>query len=222
MNEQKNDIKMPKENKKKLIVTSISAVLLLIVLIVLNSIDFDNIDVSSLLDSAVGSETEKIYFSEPDFEENVLENEDYLDKNRYINYTEAPFTTILTEKFNDYGEMGEFWISYFEAVINGDSESYNALFTDAYFEDNDPKGVFTMQMVYDIEIVLIDKAEISSNDEYNGLTQYKYKVGYKIMRNNGTFRDDLPSDTVIPLIFELLPSGDSYKINSISRIKYKK
>ncbi|MBR4292482.1 MAG: hypothetical protein IKT54_02605 [Clostridia bacterium] len=214
----KENTDIKKENKKKLITTAVAAALLLVVLIALNSIDFDSIDVDALIGN-IDDETEKIYFSEPDFEENIFDDAAYMDKNRFISYTEAPFTTLLTEKFNDYGEMGEFWLDYFNSIINGDFETYNTFFTDSYFEENDPMGVFTMQKVYDVEIVLLDKAV--SND-LGDVTRYTYKVGYKIMQNNGSFRDDLPSDTVIPLIFELLPEGDSFRINSISKIKYKK
>ncbi len=214
----KENTDIKKENKKKLITTAVTAALLLVVLIALNSIDFDSIDVDALIGN-IDDETEKIYFAEPDFEENIFDDAAYMDKNRFISYTEAPLTTLLTEKFNDYGAMGEFWLDYFDSIINGDYEAYNTFFTDSYFEENDPMGVFTMQKVYDVEIVLLDRVVLSGSDT---VTQYKYKVGYKIMNNNGTFRDDLPSDTVIPLIFELLPEGDSFKINSISKIKYKK
>jgi len=215
----KENADMKKENKKKLITTAVSAALLLAVLIALNSIDFDSIDIDALTGGNSDAETEKMHFSEPDFEENIFDDEAYIDKNRFISYTEAPLTTLLTEKFNDYGAMGEFWLDYFDSIINGDYEAYNTFFTDSYFEENDPKSIYTMQKVYDVEIVLLDRVVLSGSDT---VTQYKYKVGYKIMNNNGTFRDDLPSDTVIPLIFELLPDGDSFKINSISKIKYKK
>ena len=44
-----------------------------------------------------------------------------------------------------------------------------------------------------------------------------YMVEYMIYRNNGTFRDDMGSDAILPLLFTLNREGESLKIDSIQK-----
>jgi hypothetical protein len=48
---------------------------------------------------------------------------------------------------------------------------------------------------------------------------YTFRTSYKIMANDGTFRPDMPSDTAVPEILELLYNGEIYRINSIIKTK---
>ena len=71
-----------------------------------------------------------------------------------------------------------------------------------------------MQKIYDAEVEKLTELLIESG-KYNGWTRYTYKINYKIMANDGTFRSDMPSDTAVPQIMELLKTEDIIKINSI-------
>lgn len=89
-----------------------------------------------------------------------------------------------------------------------------------YYEEEKPAEDFTMQMVYDVEIEKLSEDVITEQAEYLGWTRYLFKLGYKIMSNDGTFRTDMPSDTAVPIVLEVLYDGGSYKINGVSRINY--
>ncbi len=75
---------------------------------------------------------------------------------------------------------------------------------------------FAPQMIYDIHI-----DQLSESTDSAGVTTWTFEVGYKIYRNDGTFRNDIPSDGSRPLIFTLI--GDArgnVLIDSIERYRF--
>ncbi|MHB1154684.1 MAG: hypothetical protein ACYCWE_21680 [Eubacteriales bacterium] len=209
---------MKKENKK-IIFILFSAVLIMFLLVLLNNINFD-VDMSKMFGGRKSEETVKIHFAQPDYESNIYENVEYMSKNRYIVYTEDPFTSIITETNNEYGNIGKFFLNYFKTLTDGNAELYNNFFTDAYFEDKENKiyDKFTMQKLYDAEVEKLSETLMESG-EYSGSIRYTFKISYKIMANDGTFRSDMPSDIAVPQIAEILYNNEAFKINSIIKSK---
>lgn len=208
---------MKKTNYTRLIVVIAVCAAVMILLMLLNSIDF-NVDVTSWFEKE--AETEPISFYIPDYEYEPTEDSGYMAKNRFITYTDPPYSTIITPNINEYGRLGEFFLAYFDALIGGDSEAYNAFFTDAYYQDKDnsPHGEFTKQPVYDIEIEKTSEYTFEEG-EYAGMIRYTFRFSYKITRNDGTFRDDMPSNCAVPVTVEVLDDGESVLINSIVKAK---
>lgn len=204
-----------KKNTKKTILVLSAAVLTMIILIILNNIDYD-VDMSEWFGGRKTEETEKIHFSNPDYESNIYDNAVYMSKNRHIVYIENPYSSIITENNNEYGEIGDFFLTYIKTLTDGNAEIYNNFFTEVYYKDNNNKKFdkFTMQKIYDIEIEKLSE-DLIENGDYKGQIRYTFKISYKIMANDGTFRSDMPSDTAVPQIFELLNTNDRIKINSI-------
>jgi hypothetical protein len=95
-----------------------------------------------------------------------------------------------------------FFYNYFEAVKNGDCDAIADMYASDY--ENVPSD-FTVQMIYDMQIS-------QSMDYESGLV---FRVDYKIYRNNGTFRDDVGSDTTRSLSFTLIREGETLKFQSI-------
>ena len=215
--------KLPKKAKKtqnkRLIIVLTACVAVMLLLMFLNSLNFD-IDMSGWFGGVKEAETSKIRLVEPDYEENIFENESYMEKNRAIMYTDGGITSMISSSLNEYGFIGEFFLSYFDTVVNGDVAAYSLFLTESYKEDKNNKipDMFTMQMIYDIEIERTSETKFDSG-EYEGTTRYTFKVAYKIMRNNGTFRADMPSDTAVPVIIEVLSDKNGMKINSIVKNK---
>jgi len=204
-----------KQNNKRLLIVLACCFGSMLLLMGLNSINFD-IDISSWFEE----EEEPIYYYlyEPDWESNIYENEEYMAKDRYINYTEGPMTTIITPENNEFGELGEFFLAYFRALTDGDAQTFNTFFTPSFFEDdedNQPWERFTMQKIHNIHIELTSKHIFEEESEYFGLTRYTFLFSYHIMRNDGTFRRDMPSDGAVPQVVEVIYDGRDYKINSI-------
>lgn len=185
----------------------------------------NEIPVSEILNTNKPAVTNYNYkFYTPDYEYNILDDTDYLDKNRYIEYTNGAVSiTIADGKFSEYGKPLEFFNEYFTAVINGDHNTYNSFFSDEYYEDEThiPYEKFTMQRVYNINVELIQQSLIESGVNY-GDTMYIFKVSYMIMKNDGTFRNDMGSDGAVPMLFEIIYdySDGICFINNMARYNY--
>ena len=136
-----------------------------------------------------------IIFATPDYEYDIMEDRDYLQLNRRIYHCDerSGLTEELTDKnITGYGPAAVVLREAINAIIAGDADAYNALFSEDYFTYHEPESPFTMQRLYDIKLTLIDETEKA--DERGKYTQYEYVVEYKIQLNNGTFRTDIGHD----------------------------
>ncbi len=166
-----------------------------------------------------------IYF-DPDYDYDIMQDQEYLQLDRYIYYKDARTgeTIIIPEdEIKDYGPAMVTLTDMLHAIIMGDHEAYNALFSSNYFavEGREPEQPFTMQQVYDILITRIEVNDMVS-DEFGRYTQYEYTVEYKIHKNNGTFRTDLGHDDSRKQYFVLSDStGKDVLIDQILGYNYK-
>ena len=157
-----------------------------------------------------GSQESYIYYP-IDYDLEITTVREYMELDRDIHYKNGPETVMITDaNLEFYGPDVQFFRRYFDYAISGDYEAYNQLFTDHYYESNEPYYSFTQQMIYDIVI-----EKLSATESTKGVL-YAYNVTYKIYRNNGTFRNDIGSDGAKTLYFELLQSGDSILIDRIT------
>ncbi len=139
------------------------------------------------------AEAVKFNFYPADYEEDIFEDERYLAliDNGFIYYTDhATNLTVGIERDNaeTQGEEVKFMVEYIYSIINGDSEGYNNFFSEKYFSENERKDVFTMQKLYDVNITKELPTNVS--DKNSSYTQYVFILEYRILENNGTFRDD--------------------------------
>lgn len=152
-----------------------------------------------------------IYF-EPDYDYNILEDEEYLGLDRYIYYTDKRTneTIILEDKDIDRGSYGagvKVLKRMVDAIVAGDHEAYNALFSSNYFktEGNEPEDPFTMQQIYAIKFTRVNEREMS-DEEFGRYTQYEFIVEYKIHKNNGTLHIGVDHDATLKRYFVLSDS----------------
>ncbi len=139
----------------------------------------------------------------------VTADEEYMGLDRYIHFSRNG-EEFLLEQTEDHTVDQKFFMRYFDTVINGRYEEYNAMFTDKYYETTEPYVRFTPQMVYDIHIEKL-------NETYSGgKTTYVYNVSYRIFKNNGTFRNDIGSDSSKTLYFELVEKNGEVKIDRVT------
>ncbi len=190
------------------------------VLLVLNLLS-DSSVLSKLLPHKGGDdgEREPVFLFNPDYELNIFEDEGYLNLNRLIRYQEGAITIYLVNE-NDYlagGKPAVFFGEYFDAVIRGDHNRYNALLSKDFIEKNGTKDRFTMQQLYDIEIVKLNEF-IEDEGTPQQITVTEFRVSYRIRRNNGTFRDDLESGAARPQIYQLICTDRTgeIKLQSVS------
>ncbi|HIX91579.1 MAG TPA: hypothetical protein H9681_01725 [Firmicutes bacterium] len=162
-----------------------------------------------------GDGVHRISLYEPDWDSNILEDPEYLDKNRYITYVDGGLSiTIVDEDYSDYGEPVELLANYLNALIMGDAELANSYFADSYFDENSPLDKITMQKLYNISIEYIARADKDLPDLGN-VTQYVYKLSYMIMENDGTFRSDVTSDAIKPQFYTIIETSNGLEIYDV-------
>ena len=159
-----------------------------------------------------------------DYDEDIFEDERYLEliENGFISYTDL--ATNLTvdidrETAQVYGKEVEYMVEYIYSIIYGDCDEYNNFFSEKYFLENEKKDSFTMQKVYDVDI----KKEMPTavSEDGSDYTIYVFSVQYRILENNGTFRDDFLEGRKIQYITVSDREG-SLLIDGISTPKTKK
>lgn len=217
------DLKKAKKKKIAALITAAACVVCILGLFFMNTgeLTFD----FSLIENLFKKETEQVVYDgkgvhrislyEPDWESDIFKNVDWLDKNRYITYTENGMSLTLVDY--DYASCGQpivMFGEYVEALMQGDAEKVNTFYTDEYFESHDKFEKITMQKLYNMEIEFISKSESTVNG--TKITKYVYKFTYMIMQNDGTFRNDLVSDAMKPQYYTLIDDGTSIKISDIS------
>ncbi len=160
-----------------------------------------------------------VIFYEPDYDRtvNILEDPEYLELDRYISLTRGSYTVTLdTDDLSSYSPAVTVLCNLLDAIIRGDADTYNSLFSEVYYATpgNQPENPFTMQRVYHMEIEEISEQEVTS-DEGVTYTEYKYMLSYEINRNDGTYRVDIGHDVSRPQYFILSDREGEIKIDGI-------
>lgn len=199
----------------------------LVILLLLNLIPFDKITQSALENLPESTQPIVTYsedfFSTPDYDEDVLQDEIYLKLNRNMDFTREGETFRITEVNADtHGALCRLFYDYFEILMTGDSDACNRLFSDHYLKENG-KFNFAPQKVYDMTVSVMRSEYLANGDvsgNYKGYTVTYCEVAYKLLDNNGTLRRDFYEDNVtLPLIFEVLEKDGIAEINQISSIR---
>ncbi len=156
-----------------------------------------------------------IFPYEPDLNENIFEDEEYLELERLINFADdktGVTVSIDDTNYSEYGDVVVFMYEFITSIINGDTEFYNNCFNKLYIDAEGKQYPFTMQKLYDITFCLIDKGtDTASNKQYA-----KVWLDYKIFKNNVTFRTDIGSDVCRRQYLTLVLEDDKYKIQAIN------
>ena len=147
----------------------------------------------------------------PNWDENIFADEEWLDKNRYITYVEGGVSTTITDGvYDSYNICVDFMALYFEVLMQGNAEALCGFYDESYFDNNYKWDEITMQRVYDIKLEQISVVDTATHSEY------VYKVSYKIMKNDGTFRNDVKSDGERPQFYTIVDDGTYIKITDVS------
>ena len=165
------------------------------------------------------SKPSSVIFYTPDYDRTVDIRTDssYLALNRAVRLKRGQHTTVITE--DDLATLSPavgVLYEMIEAVISGDADTYNALFSDRYYteEGGEPEDPFTMQRIYDIVIEEIREQSVTSAAD-GKYTEYIYSVEYKINRNDGTYRVDIGHDASRPQYFMLTDREGDVEIDRL-------
>ncbi len=203
---EKNNINVASRDRTKQKI--LKGVLIFSVAVIVLSLLVSLIDPEALVKKLFGEEDTPdapIYFFEVDDELNSLENEEYLQKDHRMHYHdpyEGVTYSVEEEMLSEESDEVIFFYHYFDAVRRGDADTVSAMYSE---QAKDVPDDFTLQMIYDITV----------EPQTEGGEVYGYRVDYMIYRNNGTFRDDVGSDTNRPLLITLIKEGGTLKIKSV-------
>lgn len=207
-----------KQKKRKMLI----GIIVVTLLGVLSWILLENpqiFEIRTKNDKPTSMYSDKLYsynFYPTDYDLDPTQDDRYMQYDRYVYYKNGAVSqAILEGEEDDYGPAVKFFTEYFKTVIAGDAETYNTYFTDRYYKDNKPYDRFAPQMLYNIEV---EQLKEQTNDD--GTMNWAFNVTYMIHRNDGTFRNDLDSDSSKKLYFELIGYADgTVKIDYITYYK---
>ncbi len=169
---------------------------------------------------------------EPDWETNILEDDEYLALDRKIYFSNGAETFELVSTDTSVPASAHIFDDYINAIIMGERERVNGFYTAEFIEGIREQAKkeeskrhpfyrcvtepFTMQRVYDITLTFVGKPI----DEDTGEQYDYYILEYKISRNNGTFLDIVGEnhgghDLSLPQHVKVVERSGEYKITSI-------
>jgi hypothetical protein len=207
------------KRKKRMIIALVSIFIALVLIWILVSV-IENILIEKNKDENNKPIAYNFYYA--DFEENIFEDEEYTELIRgeglrYCDMHSNVTVSIDENTIDNYGEDVKFFWDFLQNIVNGDKDAYNAMFSKEYFRSNPAKEAFTMQKIYDSQITKYSTEEIeTTNGNY---TKYIYIVEYRILKNNGTFRNDIGDGSRAQYITITNKSGE-FLIDSIGYIRY--
>ena len=197
---------------KLVILAIVLAMLLVIGIVVSNSVNRGSSQTKEefTVDASKFAETK-----EEDFD--IMEYDDYLALNRTIMFSEKDTGVSYSIDDTNYWGFGEdikLVYELIEALVAGDSETYNSL----VHKDVGHFDSFTQQQIYDVFVTREEKSNVNSGN--TSYTEYVVKVEYKIHENNGSFRRDIESDASRPQYFVIDNSNGSLLVTEIVSVKY--
>jgi hypothetical protein len=167
-------------------------------------------------------ETLNFKFYEPDYEEDIFQDEKYMSliNDGFLSYDNGSnsISQIYADNTDQFGEQVELLAKLVYSIQNGDDATYNSFFSEEYLSKNGKKENFTMQKIYDATITYYSTENVS--DRNGNYTKYIYKLKYRIYQNNGTFRQDIDEDAKTQYIVITDREG-KLLIDAVSTTKYK-
>lgn len=217
-------VKTKASSKKSAVTFLIVLGILMVVLLLLSLIPFDKLnDKVTEVTEAPAVTLSPIFFETPDYDEDPTADSDYMELDRNLHFTaQTGETFTIAGDAAEHGEVCKLFESFRTAVIAGDCDAYNSLFTEEYIEK---KGAaeFAPQKLYNMQVTVLSSEYLADGDSkgrYQGATVTYCRVAYCIKDNNGTFRADFYRDgDSIAQIFEVLDYKDTVKISQISTPK---
>ena len=147
---------------------------------------------------------------EEDFD--IFEYEDYLRYDRTV-YLDDPRTGVMISvSESEAGQQGKGFALLYDlltALTEGDADAYNSLVADSL-----AVPTFTQQQLYDMVITRVSQETVQ--DKNGSYHQYVFTLEYKIRENNGSFKNNLSSDTSRPVTVVVNNSSGELKIVEIA------
>lgn len=142
---------------------------------------------------------------------------EYEEDDKSVKFEYGKLTRMLTEE--NYAEMGDddpgkFFKEFIDTIKAGDWQAYQSFFVDGYFDKNEKQDKMTPQKLYHVEVLYNDSSEnITMGDKSYNVENFK--VRYKILENDFTYRADMRGNQWVPQIFQVAKTEDGYRIVNV-------
>lgn len=156
-----------------------------------------------------------VFLYEPDYNVDIMQDEEYIVLDRSVKYSDGIGSWPISDTDGIYtkNDVQLFLIDYIDDLVRGDALSIREKYSDNVLKALKLPQKFTQQRVYDIMFTELSKTEV--NDGNDTFFRYEFKAEYKIMRNDGTFRRDLASDSVKGQYLTIEHRGEEIKITKV-------
>lgn len=197
---------------KKRIIISLIVILAVLALLFATVFVIDYFEASRKEEATAIQTISPDEFYPADWEEDIYTDKDYTDliSGEFIKYNgqnNEGIVGITTENLYSKDANVVFLVEMIYDIIEGDADSYNARFSTEYYRTNAPVEKFTKQKIYDVNITYAQSENASGKGTM-------YCIEYKILKNNGTFRNDILNGSKKQYITLVNDSGE-IKINSL-------
>jgi hypothetical protein len=191
-------------------VVLIAAIAIALALLGSGGIDKENGQPYPPLDPSELAETKEEGFD-------IFEYDEYLECNRVImleDRNSGVSQSIDDKTHKSYGEGVALVYELLNAIMAGDADAYNSMVAPevGHYES------FTQQQLYDMVITRVSQDTVQGkNGAYH---EYVFILEYKIRENNGSFKNNLPSDTARPFTVVVNNSSGKLLVVSVSEPIY--
>ncbi len=204
--------------KRKIIIGIVSMMVFAVVAILLIALleGGDKEDTEPYKPSKPGT----VIFYTPDYDRliDIRKDPDYLELDRDLYLVrDGNKKAISPNKLSSYSPAVQVLYALVQALIDGDADAYNALFSERYAAN--PKmpeleAPFTMQRIYNIQITEVEERTVTTAED-GKYTEYLYQLEYMISRNDGTYRVDIGHDASRPQYFMLTDRDGKVLIDAL-------
>jgi len=200
-----------RSSAKKRIIIALIVILAVLALLFVTVFVIDYFEASSEENAEVQTISPDEFYP-ADWDEDIYADKEYTDlvSGEFIKYdgqNNEGIVGITPENLYSKDANVVFLVDMIYDIIEGDADSYNARFSTEYYRTNSPMEKFTKQKIYDVNITYAQ----SENNTGKGTM---YCIEYKILKNNGTFRNDILDGSKKKYITLVNDSGE-IKINSL-------
>lgn len=207
---------MEKRSMKLKILIVIVAVALLCAAAYITLSFFD----SEWIKTVTFSDNSNRIFSPVDSSYDIMSDPEYLslslrpDDQILFETSDGRKTSYRKSEYGSNGPAMQLITDMLMAVQKGDGSKYESLFSENYKSVSEIKKLVSSHQIYDVVITEVR----SFADEKTDKQAYIYDLQYKIRMNNGTFRDDITSDSSKTQRISMRYEGNELKIEGVETV----
>ena len=145
-----------RKRKKTIIIVSVCAVLAAAaVILIFCLLSKDDEPETPYFADVYKEEPNRFAIYDPDAP-SIFTDESYLSLDRALHIKRGGEEYVIESADDEMADrIAVFFLEYFDAIAHGETEKYNALFSDRYLREHQPQADFPEQRIYNIRVTLL-------------------------------------------------------------------